>query len=236
MGERSDEKRERLYRAIERAQAFMHKRVPPDEMMQLVRGRFPAPVYFLESSRFALMQAGLSRLDAYYYSMIPNLARTAACQERGLRPMLNTVSRMAEYLQALYIGVHEERFYVVLLNNNGRLIRSALLQKGNEDSAPFYLRPVLYTALQDAAKYIVLAHNHPRGTLRPSREDLLCTLRALNAVAAAQIPMLDHIIIARHRAVSIRDTGLIPEMLWTVTAPRSKLMREWLDVDLLSDE
>ena len=236
MGEHTDEKRERLYRAIERAQAFMHKRVPPDEMIRLVRGRFPAPVYFLESSRFALMRAGLSRLDAYYYSMIPNLTRTAACQERGLRPMLNTVSRMAEFLQSLYIGVHEERFYAVLLNNNGRLIHAALLQKGNEDSAPFYLRPVLTTALQDEAKYIVLAHNHPRGTLRPSREDLMCTLQALNAMAPLGVPLLDHIIVAGDRTVSIRQTGMLQELLWTAAAPSARIVRGWLDADAMSGD
>ncbi len=231
----TEEKQARLYRAIERAQAFMHKRVPPDAMLDLIRGRFPSPSCFLESSRVALMQAGVPKLDAYYYSMIPNLTRTVECQVNGTRPMLDTVSRMAEYLGALYIGTHVETFYLVLLNNNGRLIHPVLLQKGGGDSAPFYLRPLLFAAIRDGAKYIVLAHNHPRGTLRPSREDLLCTLRTLNAVVPLQLPMLDHIIIARRRAVSIRETGLIPDVLWTLSAPGSRIMREWLDADLLHE-
>ena len=227
------EKRERLFLAIERAQAFMHKRVPPDEVMDIIRGRFPSPVQFLETSRIGKMQAGVSRLDAFYYSLIPHLARTCMCQSNGPLPMLDTVSRMAEYLQALYIGVHTECFYMILLNNNGRLIRPVLLQKGGIDSAPFYLRPLLFTAIRDGAKYIVLAHNHPRGTKRPSNEDLMCTLRTLKAMVPVQVPMLDHIIIARQQAVSVRETGLIPEVIWTAAAPRSRIMRQWLDSNLL---
>ena len=230
------QRREALYRAIERTQAFMHKRVPPDDAMALIRSRFPSPRHFLESNRTTLTQAGLPRLDAFYYAMLPSLARTAMCQTNGVRPRLNRASLMAEYLKALYIGRHDECFYLVLLDNNGRLIRSALLQKGTTDSAPFYLRPVLAAAIQENAKHIVLAHNHPRGTLRPSKEDLACTLRVLNAVTPLRVPMLDHIIIARNRAVSIRETGLIPDILWTAAAPKSKLVREWLDVELLTEE
>ena len=54
-----------------------------------------------------------------------------------------------------------------------------------------------------------------------------------STVVPLQLAMLDHIVIARRRAVSIRETGLIPGMLWTVSAPGSRIMREWLDADLL---
>ena len=228
--------RERLYDAIRRTQAFMHKRVPPDDMVALIRDRFPTPKYFVEANRYTLMQTGLPRLDAFYYSLIPHLPRTALCQTQGMRPKLNRASLMAEYLRALFIGLHEECFYLILLDSTGKLIRSALLQHGSTDSAPFYLRPVLSTAIQENARYIVLAHNHPRGTLRPSKEDLLCTLKVLNAVTPLRVPLLDHIIIARQRAVSIRETGLIPDMLWMTAAPQSRIARDWLDVELLRDE
>ena len=228
-----DEKYEQVYRVIEKTQAFMHKRVPPDEKTKLIRDRFPSPLQFMESSRIAKMRAGLPRLDAFYYTMIPHLARTSQCQAHGKLPMLDTVSKMAEYLRALFIGVHVECFYLILLNNNGRLIQTNLLQKGGVDSAPFYIRPLLFAAVQEGAKYIVLAHNHPQGTLRPSKEDLICTLRTLNAVTPIHVSLLDHIIIAQQHAVSIRETGLIPDILWNVSRSKSRIVREWLDVDLL---
>ncbi len=224
-----EEKRENLYGAIERAQAFLHKREDPGALMENVRRLYPAPRYFLESTRQAMTRAGLCDLDAFYYAMIPELTRTSLSQLWGVNPMLDTLARMSRYLRTLYIGVHEERFYLMLLNRQGRLIRAALLQKGATDSAPFYLGQLLSTALTEGAKYIVLAHNHPRGTRKPSKEDLYCTLRTLNAVAPLKMPLLDHVIVVRDGAVSIRDSGMIPDILWTAPGQGSRIVQGWLD-------
>ena len=230
-----DEKRENLYRAIERAQAFLHKREDPGERMAQVRRLYPAPRYFLESTRKAMTRAGFCDLDAFYYAMIPALTRTSLSQRWGVNPTLDTLERMSRYLRTLYIGVHEEQFYLMLLNRQGRLIRAALLQKGAADSAPFYLGQLLSTALTEGAKFIVLAHNHPRGTLKPSKEDIYCTLRTLNAVAPLKMPLLDHVIVVRSGTVSIRQSGRIPDILWTAPGQGSRIVQGWLDAEALPD-
>lgn len=228
-----EQKRERLFSAIEQTQAFMHKKQPTDAFMKNVRSVFPAPLYFIEANRRAMMRAGIPRLDAFYYSIIPCLARTTRSQQWGPHPNLSVFSAMSAYLKTLYVGVHIECFYLVLLNGNGKLIRPVLLQKGSEDSAPFYLRQVLSTVLREEARYFVLAHNHPGGTLKPSNEDLRCTLRALNAFAPLGVPMLDHVIVAADKVVSIRNTGLIPELLWKAVAPKDRFVLNWIDRDVL---
>lgn len=230
-----EEKREALYQAVERAQRFMHSHQPQDEVIAGIRRLYPAPKYFLESNRQAMTRTGLSSLDAFYYAMIPALTRTALSQQWGMTPKLDTLSRMSAFLRTFYVGVHEEQFYLVLLNGRGKLIRAAMLQKGAIDSAPFYLNQLLSTALSEGAKYMVLSHNHPRGTRRPSREDLACTLRTLNAVAPLGIPLLDHIIVVRDGAVSIRESGLIPAILWTPPTQNTPIVRNWLDVEMLRD-
>ena len=223
------QRREALYDAIRRTQAFMHKREPVDPFMENLRRRYPAPLYFLESSSQALERSGLSRLDAFYYAMIPALTRTCMSQKWGVRPRLDRLEPMGEYLKTLYVGVHVECFYLALLDRTGRLIRPVLLQRGGVDNAPFYLRQVLSATLQAQARFIVLAHNHPGGTKRPSNEDLRCTLQALEAVAPLRIPLLDHIIVAGDAVVSIRKAGLLPAMLWTVAQPGSRIVGNWLD-------
>ena len=230
------QKRENLYRALEHTQAFLHKRQDPSEAMASLRRFYPAPKFIVESHPRMLTRTGLSQLDAFYCAMIPPLTRTALSQQWGVNPKLDTLARMAGFLRTLYVGVHEERFYLVLLNRQGRLIRAAMLQKGAVDSAPFYLGQLLETALTEGAQFIVLAHNHPRGTRRPSREDLACTLKALNAVAPLRIPLLDHVIVVRDGAVSIRESGLIPDLLWTAPAQNSAIVRGWLDTETLTDE
>ena len=223
------QRREALYCAIEQTQAFMHKRVPTGDFMQNLRKRYPAPMYFLESSGQALERAGLSRLDAFYYAMIPALTRTCLSQQWGVHPRLHQLKPMGEYLKTLYVGVHVEHFYLILLDRAGRLIRPVLLQRGGVNNAPFYLRQLLATALQEQARFVVLAHNHPGGTRQPSKEDLRCTLEALEAFVPLRIPLLDHIIVAGDAVVSIRDVGMLPGMLWIVAQPGSKIVNGWLD-------
>lgn len=222
-------RREALYRAIRRTQAFMHKRASTDAFMENLRRQYPTPLYFLESSRRVLERAGISRMDAFYYTLIPALTRTCMSQQWGVHPRLDGVKPMGEYLKTLYVGVHVECFYLILLDRAGRLIRAVLLQRGGVDNAPFYLRQLLTAALQEQTRFIVLAHNHPCGTRKPSSEDLRCTLQALEAFAPLRIPLLDHIIVAGDAVVSIRGTGLLPNILWTAVQPGSKIVNGWLD-------
>ena len=225
----------RLMNAIENALAYMHKKESPQERMDFLRSRFPSPVFFLESNKFALMRMGLPRLDAFYFSIIPRFARRMAMESFGKRPRLNKLSLMADYLKTLFIGIHVEYFYVIMLDRLGYLKKTVLIRKGTTDSAPFYLREALSQTVQHEARAVVLCHNHPRGTLRPSKEDIACTLQAMNAYLSLGIPMLDHIIIAHNNAVSMRETGVVPTKLWDMQQPRSKLVREWVDVDLLEE-
>ena len=104
-----------------------------------------------------------------------------------------------------------------------------LLQKGGVDYAPFYLAQLIAVALQESARFIVLAHNHPGGTKKPSKEDLKCTLKAISAFAPLRVPLLDHVIIAGDEVVSIRQAGLLPAMLWTAASPGSRIVDQWLD-------
>lgn len=219
---------ERLFRSIERTQGFLHRHRPSGPFMALLRRRYPTPKYFIESSRRSLERAGVPRLDAHYYAMIPALTRTALSQQWGPNPRLDALCRLREYITTLYVGVHVECFYVLLLDRQGRLIRSVLLQKGGVDSAPFYLGQLLTVALQEQARFLVLVHNHPSGTRRPSREDLQCTLRTINAFMPLQIPLLDHVILAGDALVSIRQAGWIPEMLWMAASPGSRIPGQWL--------
>ena len=75
---------------------------------------------------------------------------------------------------------------------------------------------------------IVISHNHPGNTLRPSQEDIDCTHELLHALDAVGIPLLDHIIIAGRSAVSMRENGFVPTALWMKQKPQSALLRDWL--------
>ena len=226
---------DRVFEGIRSALAFRHKKLDPGEQLANIRSRFPTASAFLEASPYMLRRSGIDNIDAFYFTMLPAIARRAAREALGPKPKLDTLSVMADYLKDLFIGVHVECFYLVMLTASGLLIDARKVQQGTVDSTPFYLRETMAIAVLREAKAVVLCHNHPAGTLRPSKEDLICTLNVLNCVSPLGIPMLDHIIIARDRAVSIRDSGLLPAELWTMQAPGNRLVKNWVDVDLLKD-
>ena len=231
--ERNRIKNERLFKDIEQALATMHRKDDPSEQMKKLRTMFPSPVYFLESNELIKQKAGLKPVDAFYFSILPELARYTVEDEYAKSTRMNHLSIMADYLVKLYRGIHRERFYAVMLDHIGRKKRTILISKGSAASAMFDLRLLLSSVVTNKARAVVLCHNHPRGTMRPSEEDVQCTLRAIKAMKALGVPLLDHIIVAYDHALSIRDIGCIPAELWLLQAPRMKLHREWIDIDLL---
>lgn len=227
---------ERLYNAIEAVVVRMvGRKVPPEKLMADIRLRYPSPICLLEANAHAISLTGLSKINAFYFTMIPAMCRRARREAFGDRPRLDKLSVMSEYLKTLFVGVHVECYYAVLLSATGLLIRTVLIGRGTEDATLFDLKQTLSLAVQHSAKAVVLCHNHPRGTLQPSREDINCTLQAMNAMIALQVPMLDHIIIAQQNAVSIRDCGIIPTKLWAMQAPRNRLLRDWIDIDMFCE-
>lgn len=226
---------EQLYNAIEKVVARLYRNKCPEQMIDSLRGAFPSPLCMIESNAHAISLSGMSFINSFYFTMIPALSRRVQRAQFGPRPKLDRLSVMCEYLKTLFTGIRVECFYVVLLSATGLLIRTVMVGKGTENATLFDMKEMLSLMVRYSAKAVVLCHNHPSGTLQPSAEDMRCTLQAMNATHALQVPMLDHIIIAHRRAISIRDSGLIASKLWIMQAPKNRLLRNWIDIDTLSD-
>ena len=196
--------------------------------LRRLRRRFVAPASAFESRPHMTEELGLSPQNALLLSLIPQISRYAALEAFGRRPFLGDLPSASAYLKALFIGHTVEHFYMLSLDASGRLIARALLQKGTTDSAPFYMRHILSEAVRARAHAIVISHNHPNNTLRPSGSDIECTLKLISALAPTRVPLLDHIVIADHQAVSLRETGMVRDDLFIAQAPGEPLVRGWL--------
>ena len=102
-----------------------------------------------------------------------------------------------------------EECRVLLLRQNHSIIGSALVSKGGIAGALVDVREVLRHAILARATTIVLCHNHPSGNLHPSREDDQLTRRVNEACRAADIRLLDHIIVANTGYYSYSEQGKI---------------------------
>jgi DNA repair protein RadC len=99
----------------------------------------------------------------------------------------------------------QEEFHVVCLDTMHQVLSSHRTSVGTLDRSLIHPREVFRPAIKDAAKAILLVHNHPSGDPTPSTDDLTLTARLEEAGKTVGIQVLDHVVVARNGAISIRD-------------------------------
>lgn len=107
------------------------------------------------------------------------------------------------YCKSLLMGERVERFYVIAVNAQCRLLGSQLVSIGSLSEVAAYPRTVVEAALNMNAHSVFLTHNHPGGTCSPSAEDIASTLQIKRLLNGLGINLLDHIIIAGTAAYSL---------------------------------
>jgi DNA repair protein RadC len=123
-------------------------------------------------------------------------------------PVLRGPSETADYLAP--IGrLLREQFRCLYLSPVNRLIRDELISLGSLDSSLVHPREVFHFAFHYRAASLILAHNHPSGSLQPSAEDLALTRRLHGVARLTGIALLDHLIIGEGGWFSFREAGLL---------------------------
>ena len=114
-----------------------------------------------------------------------------------------------ELLHPLIGELPHEEFWIVYLNNANKVMHTALLSKGGITGTLVDVRLVLKQALELGAVGLILAHNHPSGTLKPSEADKQVTSKLKTAAEALDIKVLDHVIITQQDYFSFADNTML---------------------------
>ncbi|MEB8330014.1 DNA repair protein RadC [Flavobacteriaceae bacterium KMM 6897] len=114
-----------------------------------------------------------------------------------------------ELLQPIMGELPHEEFWIVYLNNANTVMHFALLSKGGITGTLVDVRLVLKQALELGAVGLILAHNHPSGTLKPSEADKQVTKKLKVAAEALDIKVLDHVIITQQDYFSFADNVML---------------------------
>lgn len=104
---------------------------------------------------------------------------------------------------------YREMSYLVLLNKANRLLGVHKLSEGGTSGTVVDVRMIFQVALKTNASAIIISHNHPSGTLKPSDADCRLTNKILEAGKILEIPLLDHIILTSEGYYSFGDDGKI---------------------------
>lgn len=227
----SEARSSRAFQAVEELLAHIHPREDARAAADELRERFVSADAMFLAGMPALEQLGLRCADALLVSRMTELARCLRLESFGRHPCVGDLRSAAAYLTASFHGLQVERFYMLCLDARGRLRERVLLQEGTSDGALFSLKAMLREVVRVDPCAVIISHNHPAHTLRPSQDDINCTLEALRALTVVGVPLLDHIVIAGDRAVSLRDNGFVPAALWLMQHPNHRLLRRWLEAE-----
>lgn len=137
------------------------------------------------------------------------LARRAMAQRLQERTVFDTPDVVKHYVQLHLSARKHEVFAVLFLDVQNRLIAMEELFKGTLTQTSVYPREVVLRALHHQASAVVLAHNHPSGTVQPSRADEMLTQTLKTTLALIDVRVLDHVIVAPGVALSMAERGLV---------------------------
>jgi DNA repair protein RadC len=137
--------------------------------------------------------------------------RLLKMQEEENKITLNASSRAGEYFSSILGGTKDkEKFLVAFLDNGNNVIETRTVSEGSLGEAVVYPRNILKAALDCDCKSMVLAHNHPGGSLKASQQDMDVTERIVSIFKPLDINVLDHIIVAGTKYYSMAEQGHMP--------------------------
>lgn len=137
------------------------------------------------------------------------LAQELLVEELTSRSVFDSPQAVKDFLTLHFAGQPHESFAVLYLDAQHALIAFEELFRGTLTQTSVYPREVMKQALHHDAAALIVAHNHPSGSVDPSRADELLTSTLRSALAMMDVRVVDHVIVARGRTLSFAERGLL---------------------------
>jgi DNA repair protein RadC len=125
------------------------------------------------------------------------------------KEIITSSADVARYLQSLLQDHQHEVFAVLFLNRANKINHFQIISEGGMTGTVADPRIILKKALEENAVSIILCHNHPSGSLKPSRADEELTHKIKEAARFFDIKVLDHLIVSEDGYFSFADEGIL---------------------------
>ena len=125
------------------------------------------------------------------------------------RPDLGTATRIYNHMRPVMQDLDVEEFWLLLMNQNFRLIKKLRISHGGITEVAVDIRIVMKEVLLAGATIMAVCHNHPSGSLKPSRADDNLTHSIQQACQVMRIHFMDHVIITDGNYYSYHEQGKI---------------------------
>ncbi|MFD0834195.1 DNA repair protein RadC [Mariniflexile aquimaris] len=152
---------------------------------------------------------GIGEAKAISIAAALELGRRRRGEEALEKKKITSSKSVFELMQPIIGELQHEEFWIIYLNNSNKVILKNQLSKGGITGTLVDVRLVLKNALEVGATGLILAHNHPSGTLKPSEADKQITNKLKIASESLDIKVLDHLIITENAYFSFADDGIL---------------------------
>ena len=129
--------------------------------------------------------------------------------EASKTPRLTCSRHSYEFLHPYFADLNHEEFYAVYVNRNNKVIAVRQISKGGLSGTVADGKVIFQKALEEKATGIVLAHNHPSGSVDPSPADMHLTKSLVKFGTMIDLQILDHLIITDNNYFSFADEGIL---------------------------
>ena len=164
----------------------------------------------LEASREELMQIkGISEHTATLISLVTQMnKRYLECKSVESKK-INSSEAAGKYFVAKFAYEQNECAFAMLLDEKMRILNCRKISQGVVNGTEISIRALCELALKFKAKCVIISHNHPSGVLMPSTEDEQCTHAIKNALKVIDVQLVDHIIVAGEKYISLDAYDMI---------------------------
>ena len=152
---------------------------------------------------------GIGEAKAITITAALELGRRRQASASLEKAIITTSTDMANYLRSVLKDYRHEVFAVVFLNRANKVNHFEIISEGGITGTVADPRIILKKALEADAVSIILSHNHPSGSLKPSRADQELTLKIKEAAKYFDIRVIDHIIVSEDGYYSFSDEGIL---------------------------
>ena len=151
---------------------------------------------------------GISEHSALFLRFLKDVS--ILYMEKGIhrRDLLSSSKAVCDYLKVSLKGLADEEFKMLFLDNRNQLITMETLKTGTVNRLVVFPRNVVERALYHHAVGVIIAHNHPAGSLEPSVEDQDLTRAIQEALKTVDIKLLDHVIVAGSEFFSFKENQI----------------------------
>ena len=123
------------------------------------------------------------------------------------RPDIGTATRIYNLMHPVLQDLDVEEFWLLLMNQNYRLIKKVRISHGGISEVSVDVRIIIREAVLSNATILASCHNHPSGSLKPSKADDQLTLTIKRACDVMRLHLLDHVIVTDGQYFSYHEQG-----------------------------